>query len=48
MPLVGILASLAVEKSVLTYAERQGFLMLAAGDELMEVKDRPDFEPERW
>lgn len=48
LPLVGILASLGVEKSVLAYAERQGFLVLAVGDEIMEVKNRPDFEPKRW
>ncbi len=48
LPLVGILASLAVEKSVLAYAEKQGFLVLAVGDDLMEIKNRPDFEPKRW
>jgi len=48
LPLVGILASLSVEKSVLAYAERQGFLVLAVGDEFMEIKNRPDFEPKRW
>ena len=48
LPLVGILASLAVEKNVLAYAEKQDFLVLAVGDELMEVKNRPDFEPKRW
>jgi len=48
LPLVGILASLAVDDSVLNYAEKQGFLVLAVGDELMEIKNRPDFEPKRW
>jgi len=48
LPLVGILASLSVEKSVLAYAEKQGFLVLAVGDELMEIKNRPEFEPKRW
>jgi hypothetical protein len=48
LPLIGILASLTVDESVLAYAERQGFLVLAAGDELMEVKNRPGFEPKRW
>jgi len=48
LPLVGILASLTVDGSVLAYAERRGFLVLAVGDELMEVKNRPDFEPKRW
>jgi hypothetical protein len=48
LPLVGILASLAVDDSVLNYSEKQGFLVLAVGDELMEIKNRPDFEPKRW
>lgn len=48
LPLIGILASLTVEESVLAYAECQGFLVLAVGDELMEVKNRPGFEPKRW
>jgi len=48
LPLVGILAGLAVDDSVLGYAEKHGFLVLAVGDELMEIKNRPDFEPKRW
>jgi hypothetical protein len=48
LPLVGILATLAVDESVLSYAEKQGFLVLAVGDEVMEVKNRPGFEPKRW
>ena len=48
LPLVGILASLAVDESVLNYAEKKGFLVLAVGDELMEIRNRPDFEPKRW
>ncbi len=47
-PLVGILASLAVEDSVLNYAEKTGFVVLATGDQVMEVKNRPGFEPKRW
>ncbi len=48
LPVVGILATLAVEESVLNYAEKAGFLVLAVGDEVMEVKNRPGFEPKRW
>jgi hypothetical protein len=47
-PLVGVLASLSVDDSVLAYAEKQGFLVLAVGDEVMEVKNRSGFEPKRW
>ena len=45
---VGMLASLAVEESVLNYAEKQGFVVLAVGDQVMEVKNRPGFVPKRW
>ena len=48
LPVVGILATLAVDESVLNYAEKAGFLVLAVGDEVMEVKNRPGFEPKRW
>jgi len=47
-PVVGILASLAVEESVLNYAEKQGFVVLAVGDQLMEVKNRLGFVPKQW
>jgi len=46
--LIGILASLDVDASVLAYAETKGFLVIAIGDQLMEVKNRPGFEPRRW
>ena len=48
MPVVGMLASLAVEESVLNYAEKTGFVVLAVGDQIMEVKNRAGFEPKRW
>jgi len=47
-PVVCILATLAVDESVLNYAEKTGFLVLAIGGEIMEVKNRPGFEPKRW
>jgi hypothetical protein len=47
-PIVGVLASLAVEPSVLAYAEKTGLLVLGVGDQVMEVKNRPDFVPRRW
>jgi hypothetical protein len=47
-PVVGILATLAVDEGVLNYAERLGFLVLAAGDSAMVVKNRPGFEAKRW
>jgi hypothetical protein len=48
LPLIGILASLSVETSVLNYAEKQGFLVLAVGDHLMEVQNSADFQPKHW
>ena len=48
LPVVGILATLSMHESVLNYAERMGFLVLAVGDQVMEVKNRPGFVPKRW
>ncbi len=47
-PVVGILATLGVEEGVLSYASRLGFLVLAIGDELMEVQNPKGFVPKRW
>ena len=47
-PVVGILASLAIEESVLNYAERQGLVVLGVGDALMEIKNRPGFTLKFW
>jgi predicted RNase H-like nuclease (RuvC/YqgF family) len=48
LPVVGLLATLSVDDSVLRHAERNGFLVAAIGEELMELKNRPGFEPRRW
>jgi hypothetical protein len=45
---IGMLATLKVEESVLRYAEKQGFLVIAVGDQLMEVKNTPGFKPKEW
>ncbi|WP_295401665.1 hypothetical protein [uncultured Thiocystis sp.] len=47
-PVVGILASLRVDESVLNHAIKTGFLVLATGDQLMEVMNPPGFVPKRW
>ncbi len=47
-PVVGILATLAAGDSVLRYATKLGFLVLAVGDELMEVQNPAGFWPKRW
>ncbi|MBF0609394.1 MAG: hypothetical protein SFH39_01770 [Candidatus Magnetobacterium sp. LHC-1] len=46
--LIGILASLYVEPTVLVHLEKQGFLALGVGDELMEVKNSIGFKPKEW
>ena len=46
--IVGILATLTIDNSVLAYAEKKGFLVLAVGDEIMEVKNSKDFQPKYW
>ena len=48
IPVIGILATLAVEDSVLRHANRLGFVVLAIGDELMEVRNPPGFVPRCW
>lgn len=48
LPVVGVLSTLALDPSVLNYAERMGFLVLSVGEQLMEVKNRPGFVPKRW
>lgn len=45
---VGILASLYVDEGALKYAEKSGFLVLAVGDALMEVKNTKGFKPKEW
>ncbi len=47
-PIVGVLATLAVEPSVLAYAQKTGFLVIAVGDELMDVQNPASFVPKRW
>jgi len=46
--LIGILATLRVEENVLKHAEKQGLLVLAVGDQLLEVKNTPGFKPKEW
>ncbi len=40
--IIGSLASLYVDPSLVTYATRQGMLVLATGDELMDVVNEPE------
>ncbi len=46
--LIGVLATLRIDENVLRYAEKTGFLVLAVGAELMEVKNTKGFKPKEW
>jgi hypothetical protein len=48
LKVVGILASLYIDPGVIAYAEKAGFMVLAVGDQLMEVKNSPGFKPKEW
>jgi hypothetical protein len=45
---VGIVASLAVDASVVADAEKMGFLVLVVGEHLMEIQNSPGFRPTLW
>ena len=45
MKIIGSLATLDVDASLVKYASREGILILAVGDELMDVKNEPGFKP---
>ena len=46
--IIGVLASLYVDESVIKYAEKAGFLVFAVGEALMEVKNTKGFKPKEW
>jgi len=43
--IIGSLATLNVDDSLVKYASREGILILAVGDELMDVMNEPGFKP---
>ena len=43
--LIGALASLYLEPSLVRYIERQGIIVMGLGDDLMETKNSPGFVP---
>jgi hypothetical protein len=47
-PLIGILTSLSVDQEILKQAEETGFVVLATGDNLMDMMNSPGFVPKRW
>ncbi len=46
--MIGILASLYIDESVIRYAEKNGLLVLGIGEEIMEILNSKDFEPVRF
>ncbi len=48
LKLIGILASIYIDNTVIKYAEKKGFLVMGIGLELMELKNDPKFEPKIW
>ena len=46
--IVGVLASLYVNEGILAFAGKMGFVVLAVGEELMEVKNPKGFKPKEW
>jgi len=46
--IIGILASLYVDESIIKRAEKIGFVVLAVGDQLMEVRNTKGFKPKEW
>jgi len=45
---IGLLASLYIDESFITYAEKKGFYVLGIGEHLMEVKNSKGFKPKEW
>ncbi len=43
--IIGSLATLNVDDSLVKYASREGILIFAVGDELMDVMNEPGFKP---
>ncbi len=46
--IVGILASLHVDPSVVTFASKNGFMVMAVGDSVMQCMNEKDFMPREW
>ena len=46
--IIGSIASVYVDDSVVNFATRNGVLALAVGDELMDIRNPKEFRPEVW
>ncbi len=45
---IGIVASLYVDESLVRYSEKQGLVVLGFGEDVMDVLNSPDFTPKMW
>jgi len=45
---IGVLATLSASENTIEKAERNGFLLLAVGGDLMELVNSPGFKPQEW
>ena len=46
--IIGIVASLYVDETLVRYSERQGLVVLGFGEDVMDVLNSPDFAPKTW
>jgi hypothetical protein len=46
--IIGIIASLYVDESLVRYGERQGLVVLGFGEDVMDVLNSPGFRPKTW
>jgi hypothetical protein len=42
---IGAIAALDVDESLVRYGQRQGLIVLGLGDDMMEIRNAPDFKP---
>lgn len=48
LKIIGSIASVHVDESVVNFATRNGVLALAVGDELMDIRNPKEFKPALW
>jgi len=46
--IIGVFASLSVDKGFISLAERQGFYVLGIGEHLMDIMNSEGFKPKEW
>lgn len=46
--IIGIIGSLHIDEKMLRQFEKQGFLTIAPGEQIMDLLNSPNFEPKQW